>query len=146
MFGALTRILLLVLLSMHGRAHAAGPIFKCDIDGRVTFQNTPCPSRETRSQPDIHRLNAEARKRREAEAARPLATSPPAAATPVPSKSTPSPAPITRSAEAFRCDGRKYCSQMRSCPEATYFLNNCPGVKMDGDGDGIPCEEQWCRK
>ncbi|MCU0805033.1 MAG: excalibur calcium-binding domain-containing protein [Burkholderiales bacterium] len=33
---------------------------------------------------------------------------------------------------------------MTSCAEATFFLSNCPGVKMDGDGDGIPCEEQWC--
>ncbi len=47
-------------------------------------------------------------------------------------------------AAAFRCDGRKYCSQMNSCAEATYFLRHCPGVKMDGDGDGVPCEDQWC--
>jgi hypothetical protein len=46
--------------------------------------------------------------------------------------------------EAFRCDGRIYCSQMHSCEEATFFLRNCPGVKMDGEGDGIPCEKQWC--
>jgi Excalibur calcium-binding domain len=46
---------------------------------------------------------------------------------------------------AFRCDGRIYCSQMTSCAEATYFLRNCPGVKMDGDNDGIPCERQWCQ-
>jgi cold shock CspA family protein len=45
----------------------------------------------------------------------------------------------------FKCDGRTYCSQMTSCAEATYFLNNCPGTKMDGDGDVIPCEAQWCR-
>jgi hypothetical protein len=45
----------------------------------------------------------------------------------------------------FRCDGRTYCSQMTSCAEATFFLKNCPGVKMDGDNDGIPCEQQWCR-
>ena len=44
----------------------------------------------------------------------------------------------------FRCDGRQYCSQMTSCAEATYFLEHCPGVKMDGDHDGIPCESQWC--
>lgn len=45
----------------------------------------------------------------------------------------------------FRCDGRTYCSQMTSCAEATFFLKNCPGVKMDGNNDGIPCEKQWCR-
>jgi hypothetical protein len=46
----------------------------------------------------------------------------------------------------YKCDGRTYCSQMTSCEEATYFLRNCPGVKMDGDNDGVPCEEQWCRR
>ena len=44
----------------------------------------------------------------------------------------------------LRCDGRVYCSQMTSCAEATFFLRNCPGVKMDGDNDGVPCERQWC--
>jgi hypothetical protein len=44
----------------------------------------------------------------------------------------------------FKCDGRTHCSQMTSCDEATFFLRNCPGVKMDGDHDGIPCEQQWC--
>ncbi|MEW6728416.1 MAG: excalibur calcium-binding domain-containing protein [Pseudomonadota bacterium] len=44
----------------------------------------------------------------------------------------------------FQCDGRTHCSQMRSCEEAIYFLNNCPNTKIDGDNDGIPCEEQWC--
>jgi len=44
----------------------------------------------------------------------------------------------------FQCDGRKHCSQMASCSEAKLFLAHCPGVLMDGDGDGIPCEEQHC--
>lgn len=51
----------------------------------------------------------------------------------------------TQSSAKFSCDGRKYCSQMTSCADATYFLRNCPGVKMDGNNDGIPCEQQWCR-
>ena len=45
---------------------------------------------------------------------------------------------------SYQCDGRQYCSQMRSCDEAKYFLKNCPNTKMDGNHDGIPCEEQWC--
>jgi len=45
----------------------------------------------------------------------------------------------------FKCDGRQYCSQMTSCEEALFFLNNCPNTKMDGDRDGIPCEKQWCK-
>jgi hypothetical protein len=44
----------------------------------------------------------------------------------------------------FKCDGRTYCSQMTSCAEAKYFLQNCPGTKMDGNNDGVPCEKQWC--
>ena len=44
----------------------------------------------------------------------------------------------------FQCDGRKHCSQMTSCSEAKLVLKNCPGTEMDGDGDGIPCEQQWC--
>ncbi len=51
---------------------------------------------------------------------------------------------LSPTAPAFRCDGRQYCSEMRSCQEAKFFLRNCPGVKMDGDHDGVPCEEQWC--
>ncbi|MFQ1891964.1 cold shock domain-containing protein [Aeromonas veronii] len=43
-----------------------------------------------------------------------------------------------------QCDGRQHCFQMTSCEEATWFLQNCPGTKMDGEGDGIPCENQWC--
>ena len=40
----------------------------------------------------------------------------------------------------YRCDGRTHCSQMKSYEEAVYFINNCPGTEMDGDGDGEPCE------
>lgn len=46
----------------------------------------------------------------------------------------------------FKCDGRHMCSQMTSCREATLLLQNCPGMQMDGNGDGIPCEQQWCVK
>ena len=47
-------------------------------------------------------------------------------------------------AASFACDGRQHCSQMSSCAEATYFVQYCPGTKMDGDHDGIPCEQQLC--
>jgi hypothetical protein len=23
-------------------------------------------------------------------------------------------------------------------------LKNCPGAEMDGNHDGVPCEQQWC--
>jgi hypothetical protein len=47
-------------------------------------------------------------------------------------------------AATFQCDGRTMCSQMHSCDEASFFIQHCPSTKMDGDGDGVPCESQWC--
>jgi hypothetical protein len=44
----------------------------------------------------------------------------------------------------FKCDGRIFCSQMTSCEEARFFLQYCPGTKLDRDGAGIDCEKQWC--
>jgi hypothetical protein len=58
--------------------------------------------------------------------------------------STDSDTAVSPTARAYACDGRTYCSQMTSCDEATYFLQHCPNVKMDGGGDGVPCERQWC--
>lgn len=51
---------------------------------------------------------------------------------------------ISSTVVAQECDGRRYCSQMHSCAEAEWFLENCPGMEMDGDGDGVPCERQFC--
>ena len=62
---------------------------------------------------------------------------------------TGAPLPVASELQAdgeFTCDGRTYCSQMTSCAEATYFLRHCPNTKMDGNGDGVPCERQWCRR
>ena len=47
---------------------------------------------------------------------------------------------IPKSTQNFTCDGRQYCTQMSSRAEAVFFINNCPDTKMDGDGDGKPCE------
>jgi hypothetical protein len=55
------------------------------------------------------------------------------------------PAAVAINAAQFKCDGRTHCSQMTSCAEATFFLQTCPGVKMDGNNDGVPCEQQWCQ-
>jgi len=47
---------------------------------------------------------------------------------------------IVLASKQFKCDGRQYCSQMTSRAEAEFFLKNCPNTKMDGDKDGVPCE------
>ena len=79
--------------------------------------------------------------------AQPEPTEPSARTMPMTSPTETTQLPAERPAEravpvAFHCDGRVYCRQMNSCEEAVYFLRNCPGVKMDGDGDGRPCEDR----
>lgn len=45
-----------------------------------------------------------------------------------------------KQSQQFQCDGRQHCSQMTSRAEAEFFIRNCPNTKMDGDHDGVPCE------
>jgi Excalibur calcium-binding domain len=136
--------LLAAVASLAAATALAAPVNKCIINGSVTYQQEPCPTGQVRKPPTVQELNAEEKKRREAAAA---ATPPkPTLAAPTEPAGTPEKiAPATRAATSrYQCDGRTYCSQMTSCAEAKFFLANCPGVKMDGDRDGIPCEEQWC--
>lgn len=44
------------------------------------------------------------------------------------------------------CKGKKSCREMSSCEEAKFYLNNCGVTKIDGDGDGVPCEKLCRRK
>ena len=65
---------------------------------------------------------------------------------PVTSPSVSTPVEVTHipsSTPQFSCDGRQHCSQMHSYEEAVFFINHCPGTKMDGDNDGEPCEGQF---
>ncbi|MDB5539033.1 MAG: nuclease [Devosia sp.] len=44
-------------------------------------------------------------------------------------------------AQSWSCQPRKTCGKIGSCEEAEYYLYNCSwGGKLDGDGDGAPCE------
>ena len=50
-----------------------------------------------------------------------------------------------RSSPSFQCTPAKSsCSAMTSCAEAFFHQEKCGVSNMDGDGDGIPCERQWC--
>lgn len=40
----------------------------------------------------------------------------------------------------FTCEGKRKCSEMTSCEEAMFYLNECGVASLDGDKDGIPCE------
>jgi len=110
----------------------AAPLNKCVIDGTVTYQQGLCPSTGPRKDPTLDELNAAEKTRRAAAA----------------SAATGGQKDVGRAPRAtatgFSCDGRQFCSQMRSCDEAKYFLANCPGAQMDGDRNGVPCEKQWC--
>jgi len=45
----------------------------------------------------------------------------------------------------FQCaPERSSCSRMSSCAEAFFHQERCGVSDMDGDRDGIPCEQQWC--
>jgi hypothetical protein len=48
-----------------------------------------------------------------------------------------------KSIQQFQCQGKVHCTEMSSYEEAVFYLQNCPGTKMDGDKDGIPCERQF---
>ena len=42
------------------------------------------------------------------------------------------------------CGTKQSCAKMTSCEEAIAFLRQCKLTRIDGDGDGIPCEK-LCR-
>jgi hypothetical protein len=64
-----------------------------------------------------------------------------------PAKQKPNdPAPVAPAPETpkYACQGKTRCTEMTSCEEALFYRQYCPGVMIDGDADGIPCESQWC--
>lgn len=102
---------------------ASADVYKCTVAGAVTFQNTPCHGGKAHQQ---ERMELPAPT--SGQGLRGTAISP----------------TDTPKLSGFKCDGRRHCTQMTSCQEASYFLSHCPNVEMDGDHDGIPCEQQWC--
>jgi endonuclease YncB( thermonuclease family) len=38
------------------------------------------------------------------------------------------------------CGAKRYCREMASCTEARHYLNVCSVSSLDGDRDGVPCE------
>jgi hypothetical protein len=41
---------------------------------------------------------------------------------------------------ARTCGDKRTCGQMDSCAEARHYLTECGIGRLDGDGDGVPCE------
>ncbi|WP_414719707.1 excalibur calcium-binding domain-containing protein [Tsuneonella suprasediminis] len=60
----------------------------------------------------------------------------------------PSPAQSLRSlppqirpvAPSRSCGAAPYCTEMSSCAEAQFYFRQCGVSRLDGDNDGIPCE------
>lgn len=48
------------------------------------------------------------------------------------------------SAGSWSCGNKDFCKQMTSCDEAKFYLKHCGVAKLDGDGDGLPCDN-LCR-
>ncbi len=40
----------------------------------------------------------------------------------------------------YECGKKYYCSQMESCEEAMFYYTVCGLKRLDGDNDGVPCE------
>jgi cold shock CspA family protein len=46
----------------------------------------------------------------------------------------------------YQCQPEKNsCTKMTSCEEALFHQERCGVQGMDGDHDGVPCEQQWCK-
>lgn len=124
----LLKILIIVVSLFYATGGYAG-VYKCkDDNGRVVFSDTACSAKE-REFIDVEALREEQLRR-----------------APIPARASGGAVKSLQSRqEKYHCDGRTRCSQMTSCEEATFFVNNCPDTKMDGNNDGIPCEKQWCK-
>lgn len=46
----------------------------------------------------------------------------------------------TSAQEGFACGRKNLCSQMTSCEEAMVYFTKCGVKSLDGNGDGVPCE------
>jgi endonuclease YncB( thermonuclease family) len=49
-----------------------------------------------------------------------------------------------QSSAGLSCGAKRFCGEMRDCAEARFYLQQCGLRRLDGDGDGVPCE-RLCR-
>ena len=121
-----------LIFSLNMHSIAGSQIYKCTTNGSIQYQQNPCANEKN--------ITISTKSTDKKTAIQTTQSGRPSQNTANSDKPTSNLAQQT----SFKCDNRKYCTQMKSCSEAKFFLANCPGVKMDGDGDRIPCEEQHC--
>lgn len=51
---------------------------------------------------------------------------------------------LIESHKDYHCGDKTYCREMNSCKEARFYLETCGLARLDGDRDGVPCEN-LCR-
>jgi hypothetical protein len=49
---------------------------------------------------------------------------------------------LTQAVNSAECGDKFHCPEMADCAEAHFFFSQCGLTGLDGDGDGIPCEER----
>ncbi|MDT4288897.1 excalibur calcium-binding domain-containing protein [Methylomonas sp. MO1] len=128
-------------------ADSLGAVYKCtDTNGRIVYSDTACDTKVDRKTANLKPL---AEVKAEQQPVSKITDKVKSFFRNGSNSEQADAAPTGNAAEQrsqkYVCDGRTYCSQMTSCEEATFFINNCPDTKMDGNNDGIPCEKQWCR-
>jgi len=140
------RNLFLVFIVLYA-VDSSGAVYKCtDANGRIIYSDTACDSNTNRKPLELQPLaEVKAEQSFLSRITEKLKGFFQSASNTEPVKSIPNAGPTVNKSPNYRCDGRTYCSQMTSCEEATFFINNCPNTKMDGNNDGIPCEKQWCQ-
>jgi endonuclease YncB( thermonuclease family) len=47
-----------------------------------------------------------------------------------------------KDSRAYACGEKRTCSEMDGCAEARFYLVECGLTRLDGDGDGVPCESR----
>ncbi|CDH45488.1 hypothetical protein BN874_2470004 [Candidatus Contendobacter odensis Run_B_J11] len=67
-----------------------------------------------------------------------IMSAPSVAPRPIPSK------PTATASAGWTCEAKITCKQMSSCDEAKFYLTTCGVKRLDGNGDGVPCEK-LCR-
>ncbi|HYR05115.1 MAG TPA: thermonuclease family protein [Gallionella sp.] len=55
-------------------------------------------------------------------------------------KQHPAVVPAAATTPGTLCGSKKHCSQISSCEEARHYLTQCGIKTLDGNGDGVPCE------